>query len=1005
MVSNKITLIFQLERGKPIDQYYFSARIKLTDESKIFLREKIGDIIQFDKLDDHFDLDPKNFYIYNNNYGFGNRDELYVKDSDGKYLTGNLPLNYYKFSVDLSDPKTIDYGFYYLYDKECEKAFDDNGKLKPIISSILNSLLNNTSNLNTQDIFLQIQNKIAEEEMKLVREKREAEREFDQKNEELKKLIDTNEIEIFKVIKGSDIGNGRSEVILQLNDKKQALEPSKYYIAKYEDDGFSDEFMHYNDRGYDTLIKYDDLFFVLNNSSYSDLESGFYSMPENLDDHVKHFNTSNQYFSDDQLSEKLSKLQGEGDKMVMDTHSSYVEQSEEVTVEKPKSEHRISKREIMEENEEAHKIVSPDLDAKDSHGYTALHKAVFSKCFDEVKSLIEQGANVDVQDKHEITPLSYAVMNNDGTMVRFLIEKGNASVNLGKYNNPLSMAISREYTELAEYLIKKGADVNHQNSIGRTLLHKTAEDGNVAMVKFLVEKGARLDVLDKWNDTPLHVAANVQANKGHLEVVSYLIKEGADVNLTNNYTPIHLAITRGNLDMVKCLMDNGADLYIKRACDGTPFAYAKQQGQTEIVKYMDSVMSNLLHNKTVSFDGADISIKYDLANNKLGMIEKSIKDAMQDFKSAFNTSGHHREVNVYVFNTRDDYKAYLKKVGIDIGDGAVGYTKMIDLSKGNAADVYVYLDSRGNLDQYVLEHEIGHAMHFANLGLSYILPKAMHEAIANYTAGLENGEHVNDHEDIKALSEIHSKSLKPDEILRNDYQGEYYYSEAEQVVKFLEYKHSDLIDNLLKNLSVYGYSDRPQANKLVEDFLTTIKGYDQEFKEWVADQISSKSSLANQKSVDAEQMQADSSMNIQSSDDQIRSNRSSASDENQEKSVTASVIEGMNAEKDSSDLINHPLKVKIGNLIETGKYKVNLCITYDEMKNFYDTILNKYHISKEYNREQVMVLYNNIITPASRNYDKQIILDNDSYIKNDHLFIQNQDFGDVNSFNEMFYLA
>ncbi|MGX9891852.1 ankyrin repeat domain-containing protein [Wolbachia endosymbiont of Protocalliphora sialia] len=490
-------------------------------------------------------------------------------------------------------------------------------------------------------------------------------------------------------------------------------------------------------------------------------------------------------------------------------------------------------------NSEYDKSKNLDLDAKDSTGYTALHKAVFSGRFDEVKLLIDKGVRVDVQDKHELTPLFYAVINNDEKMIKFLVEIGNADVNLGKYNNPLGMAISRGRMELAEYLIDKGADINRQDNIGRTFLHKAAEGGNLAAVKFLVEKGARLDVLDEWNDTPLHLTANVEVNKGHTEVVDYLIKNGADINLTHNYTPIHLAITRGNLDMVKCLIDNGADLYIKRACDGTPLTYAKQQGQVEIVNYMDSVMSNLSLSKTVSLDNTNINIKYDLAANKLDTIEKSIKDAVRDFKGAFNTSDHDIRINAYVFNTQNEFKEYLKKVGFDAGDGVNGYTRMIDLNKGNAADVYVYLDSKGNLNQHTLKHEIGHAMHFANLGLSYILPKAMHEAIANYVAGLENGKHINDHGDKEALIAIKNKNLKLDEILRNDYQGNHYYSEAEQVVKFLEHKHPDLIDNLLKSLSTYKrYHDRDEGKKLVEDFLTELKGYTQEFKQWVKAELS-----------------------------------------------------------------------------------------------------------------------------------------------------------------------
>ncbi|MFP3036056.1 MAG: hypothetical protein ACEY3A_03535 [Wolbachia sp.] len=110
--------------------------------------------------------------------------------------------------------------------------------------------------------------------MKLVREKRQAEEELNQKNEELKELIEKDEIKIFKVIKGHDIGDGRSAVTLQPDGEKVdkiPLDSSKYYIADYE----GSEYLHCVSSGYDMLLDYSDLFFVLKESSYSDLDSGF----------------------------------------------------------------------------------------------------------------------------------------------------------------------------------------------------------------------------------------------------------------------------------------------------------------------------------------------------------------------------------------------------------------------------------------------------------------------------------------------------------------------------------------------------------------------------------------------------------------------------------------------------------------------------------------------------------------------------------------------------------
>ncbi|MFP3036057.1 MAG: hypothetical protein ACEY3A_03540 [Wolbachia sp.] len=161
MVDDKITLNFEIERGEPIAaQSHFSARIKLTNESKNLLREKLGSTVKFDNLDSYLDLKHENFYIYYNKYGgYYGRDELYVKNDDGRSLTSNLPLNHYGFSMELSlgEGAIADYGFYPLaviynpshYDKAKEKVFDDHGELSPIASNVLDNFLSNTNGLAT----------------------------------------------------------------------------------------------------------------------------------------------------------------------------------------------------------------------------------------------------------------------------------------------------------------------------------------------------------------------------------------------------------------------------------------------------------------------------------------------------------------------------------------------------------------------------------------------------------------------------------------------------------------------------------------------------------------------------------------------------------------------------------------------------------------------------------------------------------------------------------------
>ena len=170
--------------------------------------------------------------------------------------------------------------------------------MQPFVSSVLDYFLNG---LTIQDMFLQIQNELVEKETKLEEDRRKAEEELNQKNEKLRELIENDEIKVLKVIKGHSIGNGRSAAILQLNGD---LDASKYYIAEYE----SNEYLHCTSSGYDILLDQSDLFFVLNSSSYLELESGFYSIPEfNSRSYAKYLNTKNRLFSDDQLSQQLCK--------------------------------------------------------------------------------------------------------------------------------------------------------------------------------------------------------------------------------------------------------------------------------------------------------------------------------------------------------------------------------------------------------------------------------------------------------------------------------------------------------------------------------------------------------------------------------------------------------------------------------------------------------------------------------------------------------------------------
>ena len=68
---------------------------------------------------------------------------------------------------------------------------------------------------------------------------------------------------------------------------------------------------------------------------------------------------------------------------------------------------------------------------------------------------------------------------------------------------------------------------------------------NTETVKFLIKKGAKVNVQDKCGNTPLIIALQ---NDPKYEMIKYLIKMGANVNVENKFGSTPLSTAKARLD-------------------------------------------------------------------------------------------------------------------------------------------------------------------------------------------------------------------------------------------------------------------------------------------------------------------------------------------------------------------------------------------------------------------------------------------------------------------------
>lgn len=181
----------------------------------------------------------------------------------------------------------------------------------------------------------------------------------------------------------------------------------------------------------------------------------------------------------------------------------------------------------------------------------ALPLTVDHKNTEIVRLLLEHWCSARGPEPNGIDPdlTAIASANGNNEILQLLLAHG-APLNgfYGEGLTPLKAAANHHHQDTIKLLLAHGVGVNENHGAEGTPLAYIAEKGDLPMVKFLVARGADVNACSQ-HTTVLHMAI------GHPEIVRYLLRHGADVDLPlpGNWTPLIAAAWFGHYATVKIL--------------------------------------------------------------------------------------------------------------------------------------------------------------------------------------------------------------------------------------------------------------------------------------------------------------------------------------------------------------------------------------------------------------------------------------------------------------------
>ncbi|KAI3587589.1 ankyrin repeat-containing domain protein [Fusarium oxysporum f. sp. albedinis] len=190
---------------------------------------------------------------------------------------------------------------------------------------------------------------------------------------------------------------------------------------------------------------------------------------------------------------------------------------------------------------------------------TAIHWAAFNGHKEIVSLLLNHGASIN----HRVSI---------GTRLRCLgslqaVDNQYRFMKLEQGANTLYFAVKGGNIDIAESLIKAGAELMTHTGTGLTALHQAVSNGDISMAKDLLMEGIDPNNADPFGKTPLHFIKCSEEEMAHpaVKMIKTLVEHGADINrcdlLGNTPLLTHLQDFERNDSVIAEFIRQGAHIY------------------------------------------------------------------------------------------------------------------------------------------------------------------------------------------------------------------------------------------------------------------------------------------------------------------------------------------------------------------------------------------------------------------------------------------------------------